>query len=751
MHTQRTKQRFAPTARRGLAQQGFARHSFERRGFARRGFAQRAALGVIVVCMAACVVLTILIGSSAGRHKLTYSETAERGMMSFESLNVAMGPFRGILINALWMRANDLQQAGRLFEANELARAILRLQPRMPRVWVFHAWNLAYNVSVQTNTPTERWSWVNKGVEILRAEGLRANPGDLLLHRELAWIFLHKIQGVTDDVNQYYKKYMAEEWTSVLGPPPPRLEQTRTREQAVEAYAQWLTKVYEAPSTRAELAARSPRAAALADEIRTRAGLDLETRSGRFEFLRSATRFQARREWTRSKGVRDLLGSLGPQGQGAGVLANPPGAGASVSGAELSRRLVETVGQLAPGEATLLSILYPSATSGQQDAEIDAARELLVLHARRRAVEVDYNMDIGRMIAHTKIYGPLDWRHPASHAIYWSAKGSEEGLKRIGTVNERDFDFINNDRNIVQSVQELFRFGTIVYDPIMPDLFVTMPNPDWIATYGKVLLELAEREKRQYMVKHNADISGKIWNFYAAGYENFTLDAIAFLYRRGQIDEARRMQIDLAAWSGLNTNDPLRTEAIRGPLEDLIVEQIKDRINSPSIALPEIAGALQGAFFDGLMVGNLELFRAQYNYAKRFHAEFVKEQDLNSMATDVRMRTEAFDRDFHVLAGQQLAFILTSLAASGGDPLAPGAGLGQAMVLYRRAGEDGRLQASARYFLDRLRPRDAQGKTVDRSFDAAFPEPPEFSAFKSIMDQRARQLEESNRAKTTPK
>ena len=72
-----------------------------------------------------------------------------------------------------------------------------------------------------TETPEERWQWVDSGIRLLRDEGIPQNPNDMLMHKELAWIFLHKVQGVTDDANQYYKRKIAEEWTVALGPPPP--------------------------------------------------------------------------------------------------------------------------------------------------------------------------------------------------------------------------------------------------------------------------------------------------------------------------------------------------------------------------------------------------------------------------------------------------------------------------------------------------------------------------------------------------
>ncbi|MFO0376359.1 MAG: hypothetical protein ACK51N_04855, partial [bacterium] len=171
------------------------------------------AVAVIVVGLGASCLLAVQIAASAGRHQLVYTDRAEEGITPEEALGIAAGAFRGVVVNFLWIRAQELKQDGKHYEAVDLAKTITRPQPRFPRVWAFHAWNLAYNISVATQTPGERWQWVNAGIRLLRDQGIPANPSDMLLHRELAWIFLHKIQGMADDANGHYKRAMAYEWT----------------------------------------------------------------------------------------------------------------------------------------------------------------------------------------------------------------------------------------------------------------------------------------------------------------------------------------------------------------------------------------------------------------------------------------------------------------------------------------------------------------------------------------------------------
>jgi hypothetical protein len=131
---------------------------------------------------------------------------------------VALGGFRGLIANTLWIRANDLQQDDKFFEAAQLARWITDLEPSFTQVWLFQSWNMAYNISIKFKDFPDRWRWVERGIELLRDEGLRYNPDDLLIHRELAWFFQHKMGQNLDDANAYYKQQWAFEMMPFFGP-----------------------------------------------------------------------------------------------------------------------------------------------------------------------------------------------------------------------------------------------------------------------------------------------------------------------------------------------------------------------------------------------------------------------------------------------------------------------------------------------------------------------------------------------------
>ncbi|HWN97125.1 MAG TPA: hypothetical protein VNT99_18995, partial [Methylomirabilota bacterium] len=73
-----------------------------------------------------------------------------------------LGGFRGLIANALWIRANQLQQDGKYFEMVQLADWITKLEPHIAQVWVHQAWNMAFNISVKFTDHADRWRWVQR-------------------------------------------------------------------------------------------------------------------------------------------------------------------------------------------------------------------------------------------------------------------------------------------------------------------------------------------------------------------------------------------------------------------------------------------------------------------------------------------------------------------------------------------------------------------------------------------------------------
>ncbi len=158
---------------------------------------------------------------------------------------VALGGFRGIIANALWIRATELQEEDKYFEMFQLADWITKLQPHFTTVWVHQAWNMAYNISIKFQDPRDRWIWVKRAIELLRDEALRYNPNEPLLYRELGWFYQHKMGNFLDDAHNQYKQYWAAEMDTVFATQRPDFKELiqPTNPQS-EASSKRLREVY---------------------------------------------------------------------------------------------------------------------------------------------------------------------------------------------------------------------------------------------------------------------------------------------------------------------------------------------------------------------------------------------------------------------------------------------------------------------------------------------------------------------------
>ena len=141
--------------------------------------------------------------------RLTTSSPLENAPPELVLATTALGGFRGIVVDYLWIRAMELQRQGKYFELVQIYDWIGKMEPRIEMVWCHNAWNMAYNISVELGKPIERWMWIKRGIELLRDEGLKYNPKSILLYKELAWIYQHKIAQFSDKFQWEYKKYLS--------------------------------------------------------------------------------------------------------------------------------------------------------------------------------------------------------------------------------------------------------------------------------------------------------------------------------------------------------------------------------------------------------------------------------------------------------------------------------------------------------------------------------------------------------------
>lgn len=173
-----------------------------------------------IIAVLACLLIAASAVCSRGIRKLR----GEAGSVELKDAppmvvftTVVLGGFRGLLADVLWLRASLLQDEGRYFELVQLSDWITKLEPGLPDVWAFHAWNMTYNISVMMPRPEDRWRWVQNGLFLLRDEGLVYNPGDPKLFFELGWIFQNKLGESIDVMHLYYKQQWAAAMEAVTG------------------------------------------------------------------------------------------------------------------------------------------------------------------------------------------------------------------------------------------------------------------------------------------------------------------------------------------------------------------------------------------------------------------------------------------------------------------------------------------------------------------------------------------------------
>jgi len=425
--------------------------------------------------------------------------------------NAALTVFRSLAINYLWMRADNLKNEGQYFDALHLARMICALQPNLPTVWQFNAWNMAYNISVGLPAGPERWQWVKAGYELIRDEALMYNKTSMELYNEISWIFQHKIGGITDDDNRYYKLRLAYEMMPLLGPPTneevyklaeaprgwdwpscapfgvediiePKGFLLALRQEG-DALGDYLRESM-AAKTRKELLAYNVNEAVpeelLADVVNelNRRLLDESLYTAeRFAKVKLSVRSrellkESRYDWERIPLHRQLLEDA------YGAYIAPYTAYRLDQDKEVAA-LVEKMLRAEPKFRTRDDLFdglirfysrpeeYASALLQLLEENVETpAFAKLNYFVRSRCLRKVWKIEPVWMMVLNRLYGPIDYENPARrtpldwrqsfvHSIYWA----QRGLEYAGT--KQSFQELNLRRKVYHSLQDLFHYGTM--------------------------------------------------------------------------------------------------------------------------------------------------------------------------------------------------------------------------------------------------------------------------------------------------
>ncbi len=431
-------------------------------------------IAVAVAFFAGAAVVQPVINFIRTAEELTFEPPTEGVPPILVFTTTAMGAFRGLVVDVLWLRLSKLMEESKYYEMMQLADWICKLEPRFPPVWAWQAWNMAYNISVDLPTAPERWRWVMAGISLLRDQGLHYNPNSALIYKELSWTFFHKVGQESDDHHWYYKKMMLKEMEAILGEGP------------------------DAPNL--PLIAESP---------------------------------EKLRELVKDLEVRELVNELRAAGMTSDRHSRMP---------DEARRIIEK---------------HIRSEAGSKVHAFFSARTL----------RDEWKMDPRFMQKLMEEWGPIDWRLPVAHSLYWATRG-----RMLAT--EAD-DTIHYDRLIYFSIQDMVRKGTIKIvkprDGSGDGLYLTSPDYRF--------LEAMERAFITYMMHYEGTPYGSTIR---DAYQVFLERSIWTCYFRGEMKKAAQF------YRKRYPDQPISRKLLHEHVEKEIRNTIRDTTHHAVIRMLEL-------------------------------------------------------------------------------------------------------------------------------------------------------------------
>lgn len=155
--------------------------------------------------------------------------------------------------------------------------------------------------------------------------------------------------------------------------------------------------------------------------------------------------------------------------------------------------------------------------------------------ARLQLIREKFKLDPEIIQETSETYGPLDWRLPETHAIYWAVAGLrkiEEGLEfdpdRFARIKAEEF--IQLRRSIYQSMQLAFRRGKVV-----ADLGELMNNSGYFIDTAPNL-EIADKVNLAYERMMEEDEANR--EHIQTGHRNMLRDAVYYFFTHNRVPEA---------------------------------------------------------------------------------------------------------------------------------------------------------------------------------------------------------------------
>ena len=521
------------------------------------------------------------------------NEKVEKEHPELALLTVLPGGLRAPFISYQWIRAQELQQDGRYHDALQRASWICALQPRFPGVWDFQAWNMAWNISVETHTPEERWKWVYNGIKLLRDEGIPMNPRSLMLYKSLGWTFFSKVGGDTDEMNYVYKQRWAQQMQHLLGAPP--FGRTQNAIAAFEPIAAAPLNKNLPPDPKRLIQADQLKVLQRDAEVDSYARmLDAKGVGVDRSLLKAYNRLSMDHAARSARGMRlrDAAGQVR-------MLRFLPPNVFSEEGI-LAQRMNEHDAAQARSERELFQLI--------NSPDHTAARSKMLAFVRAQLLYNEYKMDPQFMLELMKRYQvPLDWRLAQAHGLYWLTYG----IKVCDSWKRADINALNTDRTALYCLKDLTWYGLLLYSDDVND----PDNPEVQLAADVRYIEPTHQQNIRF-IKDVSKTQGVAFeeNAFRDAHRNYLQTAIQMLYPADRIPEAQ------AYFEYMK-----KEYNMRGTVWDHadVVDYVNDTINNegkpiPSVANGQVTMALRSAML-ALRNNNVALFDYYYGYARRVY------------------------------------------------------------------------------------------------------------------------------------
>jgi len=345
------------------------------------------------------------------------------------------------------------------------------------------------SVAIPARQPEQRWRWVKNGYELLRDEAVdKYKLRNIEIYHELARIFQHKIGGISDDAQAYYKLQLASLMKPLLSSSDNQMdfEDKEYFDALVEAPVEW-NKIIKDPNV-----------------------------SRLVESLKSADPAFSEN----SKFVGNYLS------------------------------LRQDSGRFAPAAADVIDDFRGTEALKRFDifAKAYLLRNVWKLDPKlMREVNQTYGpIDWSEPNSHL----PFDWRHADSHAIYWAVKGLRI-VEEYGSL-EKDIPEINADRIVAHSLQNLFRYGKVFVHNVPLNIVSDDPSqesqqqfgqevflrPDlrFFEPYNEAVLKIIEKYKTE-----NEGAYQSLRN----GHRNMLINALLLFYQSGHKPQSQKIYSQL--------------------------------------------------------------------------------------------------------------------------------------------------------------------------------------------------------------